>query len=381
MVDSFRVPSFRWVAFVLVPFAVAELRAQSVGSERPTITMKGGEDVAAALSDLRKLHEPGTGPKSTLWDAWLVTPSLWPATPRRDQKRDAWREVLLGRKMSSDGYVATHQHPSIAHPEGWPFPFWNQGLKGFGRHYSFAETVGPPWRQGHLDRPQPKMLTGAEDRGVADLGWRIAPTSPRASIRLDISGVAAIEAPFLQIRWSSKGAVFGRPHIAWRRADEAAARSFVGQNGESTIPAGSGLNLGVRHGALTNAGCAAIVDGIRLVTRDLLVMKMSVPNGPGSLRLVSRLARPQGLVSRAITVGTLPPTPGWFFGFNITTGKIRAQLDAGYPFVVQSDSTEYSAFEILTGVVPGIPLGGVAIEFSGSIPPIRMSLPVDFITQ
>jgi len=84
----------------------------------------------ATVRDLFWLHYPGAGPKATLWDEWLPDASLWPAVStdkQADAMRTAWASTLSGRIIDSDGYVATHQHASIAHQLGWPFPFLEPG--------------------------------------------------------------------------------------------------------------------------------------------------------------------------------------------------------------------------------------------------------------
>ena len=76
------------------------------------------------------LHYPGAGPKATLWDEWLPDASLWPAVSTENKSeamRQAWSETLSGRIMDAEGYVATHQHASIAHQLGWPFPVLEPG--------------------------------------------------------------------------------------------------------------------------------------------------------------------------------------------------------------------------------------------------------------
>ena len=54
--------------------------------------------------------------------------------------------MLTARIIDSEGYVATHQHGSIAHQLGWPFPFWNQGRRGCGWHFSLKTTAPPGYK-------------------------------------------------------------------------------------------------------------------------------------------------------------------------------------------------------------------------------------------
>src|SRR4051812_46644977 len=99
----------------------------------PSFHVPGHEAEMASLRALFWLHYPDAGPKATLWDEWLPDGSLWPAVMtenRSDRMRQRWGEVLSERIVDPEGYVATHQHRSIAHQLGWPFPFWNQGRRG-----------------------------------------------------------------------------------------------------------------------------------------------------------------------------------------------------------------------------------------------------------
>jgi len=143
----------------------------------PRFTVPGHEREMATVRALFWLHYPGSGPKATLWDEWLSGPALWPAVAgdahaNAEAFRSQWRAALSQRIIDPEGYVATHQHASIAHPLGWPFPFWNQGSRGYGWHFSFKDTVGPPWRPDHLNRPDDWTLSGARDLGTNDFGWR-----------------------------------------------------------------------------------------------------------------------------------------------------------------------------------------------------------------
>src|SRR5690349_13055686 len=99
----------------------------------PHFEVPGHEQEMNTLRELYWLHYPSAGPKATLWDEWLPDCSLWPAVStgnQSEQFRQEWSRVLSSRRLDAEGYVATHQHQSIAHQDGWPFPFWNQGRHG-----------------------------------------------------------------------------------------------------------------------------------------------------------------------------------------------------------------------------------------------------------
>lgn len=160
---------------------------------------------------------------------------------------------------------------------------------------------------------------------------------------------------------------------------KSAAAVFVGIGGESTIPPGSYLSISCRNGGDTLLTSTANVDNIRFVTRNV-TLEMSAPTGAGSFRLGTRFGQPGALVFRVLTVGSIPPTPGWFYGIDIGLGDIAAQFGAGYPFVAFLDGNGEEFFTLTSGVVPGIPLVGVALEFTGGNPPLIVSKPAEFVT-
>lgn len=208
-------------SFSIVVFFAVVSSAQSTRRSFPIVSVPGAEAITESLGALQKLHYPGTGPKSTLWDAWLPEPCLWPSTPEADGMRAAWKSALRARTITEDGYVATHLHPSIAHPLGWPFPFWNQGKKVFGRHFSFKDTVGPPWRKEGLDRPDGIFLDGARDGGVDQDGWAIEFLRESVTVEFPVVALDPFESPFLQWRFSASPGAFERASIEWRRSDDA----------------------------------------------------------------------------------------------------------------------------------------------------------------
>lgn len=176
-----------------------------------------------ALRRLFWLHYAAAGPKSTLWDEWLSSASLWPATtnqPGFNSFRERWRQTLSSRIIDPEGYVATHQHPSIAHQLGWPFPFHNQGRGGFGWHFTFKDTVGPPWRQNTLDQPGSWQLHGAENGGVTNDGWTVQLTAPLARAISPAVKIDTFNSPFVQLRWRNPGARLSRPFLEWMRAED-----------------------------------------------------------------------------------------------------------------------------------------------------------------
>lgn len=170
------------------------------------------------LRELFWLHYPRTAPNATLWDEWLPDAALWPAVrteDHADRLRQAWKQALTGRILDPEGYVATHQHASIAHQLGWPFPFWNQGRRGFGWHFSFKNTVDRNWRPHDLSKHDGWTLTGANDAGIKEDGWQIEITNAFAIITARPWLGHTFEVPFLQLRWNTTGLGAFQPYIEW----------------------------------------------------------------------------------------------------------------------------------------------------------------------
>lgn len=198
-------------------FVAGQLSFAAPPDDFPRYHVPGHDKEMATLRELFWLHYPGTAPKATLWDEWLPDAALWPAVTAEghaDRMRREWSGALRNRGMDAEGYVHTHQHASIAHQEGWPFPFWNQG-RGIGWHFSFRDTVGEPWRQKDLNKPDGWSLHGAQAVGVNDEGWEIAVTNTAALITAPVRNVSSFEAPFLQLRWKTLGLGAAQPYVEW----------------------------------------------------------------------------------------------------------------------------------------------------------------------
>lgn len=215
------------VLLILLALAVCACggEAMSIPGDFPKFLVPGHEREMDSLRDLYWLHYPGAGPKATLWDAWLPTPSLWPAVETSDQSdsfRKQWNDVLSNRIVDKEGYVSVHQHASIAHPHGWPFPFWHGGVgvAGYGWHFSFKDTVGPPWRPTDLSTTDGWRLVGVSDQGIGEDGWNLKLTSADATLTAPAHDIDTFEAPFLQIRMRATGLGNARPYIEWTTADK-----------------------------------------------------------------------------------------------------------------------------------------------------------------
>ncbi len=229
-------PTAAWRAALLALWslltAIAPARADEAPADFPAFDVPGKEIEMAQLREMFWLHYPGAGPKATLWDDWLSGPALWPAVEtggQADAMRRDWRASLIARQMDAEGYVATHQHASIAHQQGWPFPAWHQGLGGFGWHFSFVDAPPPGWRPDTLSTTEGWSISGLSDEGIREDGWHILLNAAKAFVVTPIPtrepnhAIEARQAPFLQLRWKATGLGAARPYIEWLTEEEVAA--------------------------------------------------------------------------------------------------------------------------------------------------------------
>lgn len=208
----------------LYPWIVALTRlvafaADPIPKDFPRFDVPGHEHEMETMRSLFWLHYSGAGPKATLWDEWLPDPSLWPAVTNKNQSalfRQQWSDTLSSRIIDPEGYVATHQHQSIAHQLGWPFPFWNQGRHGCGWHFSFKNTAPEGWRPHDLSKQTGWLLSGAVDAGINEDGWALKVTNRNAEVTAPAWKADTFEVPFLQLRWQLSGLEKIEPFIEWR---------------------------------------------------------------------------------------------------------------------------------------------------------------------
>jgi hypothetical protein len=188
----------------------------SIPSDFPQFQVPGHEKEMESVRELYWLHYPGAGPKATLWDPWLPTPSLWPATEgSMESMRQQWSDVLSNRIIDKDGYVSVHQHASIAHPLGWPFPYWHGAPGGYGWHFSFKDTVGGHWRPQNLSTTEGWELDNASDEGVGEYGWSLKLTGANSVVTAPRHEIDTFQSPFLQLRWKATGLGNAKPFIEW----------------------------------------------------------------------------------------------------------------------------------------------------------------------
>ena len=222
-------PKLLLLLIVLVALAAEASRSEaarpkvSIPPDFPIFGVPGQDHAMAELRELFWTHYERGGPLATLWDEWESGPTLWPAVTadnRMNTIRDRWRAALLGRHIDDEGYVATHQHASIAHQQGWPFPFWMQGRHGWGWHFSLQD-VPEGWHATDKRDQAGWGAEGARDLGVDDAAWNLELTAPDAAVTTPEMDVHPDEAPFIQIRWTCDGVDSPQPYVQWATQEHA----------------------------------------------------------------------------------------------------------------------------------------------------------------
>lgn len=209
-----------WALATSFAAAAQEDWIPAIPDDFPRYGIAGHEGLAAALREINYLHYGPSGPLATIWDEWISAPSLWPATDGGAiDRRNRWRDALLGRILDAEGYVATHQHASIAHPLGWPFPFWKQGKGGWGHHFVTPPGLSPNWHAVQAQGPEGWQTAGITDNGVGEAGWQLAMTEPNATIAIGGLAIDPKNAPFIQIRWRLENAGYAQPYLDWTTAE------------------------------------------------------------------------------------------------------------------------------------------------------------------
>ncbi len=200
-----------FVGGVLMPCA----SAQPTPVQPPaTFTAPGYEKQVEELESLFTLHYPGAGPKATMWDEWLSLSSLWPAADKLEEMRTSWSQVLSTRIFEGDGYVSTHQHGSIAHQHGWPFPFYHNAGGTWGWHFALP-PIDKNWHESQVSDEKGWVTNGIESKGVVEGVWSLVLQNNNASITTPGMDVDFYCAPFLQLRWKAKGLGNAQPYVEW----------------------------------------------------------------------------------------------------------------------------------------------------------------------
>ena len=198
--------------------------SMNIPSDFPQFQVPGNKEKMQTLREMYWHHYPNASTVTTIWDQWLPAPALWPSIETDNwaqQMREKWDASFSTRPMDADGYVSVNQHPSIAHPMGWPFPFWNQGIGGYGWHFSFKDTIGPPWRPEHLNTKDGWQLLGAQDDGITEDGWKLKLTEAGAAVIAPKRDIDTFQSPFIQMRWQATGlGKDAQPYLEWATKDQ-----------------------------------------------------------------------------------------------------------------------------------------------------------------
>ncbi|MBI1785089.1 hypothetical protein HYR69_08080, partial [Candidatus Sumerlaeota bacterium] len=207
-------------ALIILTFAssVCAFAQQPIPDDFPHFIVPGHEKEMETMRQMFWLHYQPAGPMATLWDEWLSGATLWPAIAtdnRMNTIRERWAETLSNRHIDSEGYVATHQHASIAHQDGWPFPAWPQGgSSAWGWHFAVPGPIYA-WGKGEAKSQKGWELSGGADRGIDKEGWNVELTSPSARIATPRIEFQADNSPFIQMRWRASGMDRAQPFIQW----------------------------------------------------------------------------------------------------------------------------------------------------------------------
>jgi hypothetical protein len=210
----------------------------SVPSDFPRFFFEGHDEDAQWLSRYCWYHfsnRPGIG-KTLFNKEYLSLSDMWLTgdVPRRGKSVQAvYRDSLLAMRIDPEGYVHTHQHFSHAHDYGWPFPLWPQvpgGSEGVTMGWHFQED-GPNWmwlwpmlkKGGRTRSYGPGAIEGwklenVRSKGIVDAKWRLEATGPSPAIVTPATTeIDALNAPFLQLRWTRSGRPNGHalPYIEW----------------------------------------------------------------------------------------------------------------------------------------------------------------------
>lgn len=202
--------------------AAAAGAAEAMPNDFPQFIVPGHEQAMSTLRSLYWLHyqhyRSHGKPMPTAWDEWMTGSTLWPAvgsTGGMSELRRHWAEGLGGRVIDPEGYVSSHQHASIAHQQGWPFPFWQQGGPGtWGWHFSLR-GVPHNWDGSPAKTQEAWSLEGARDLGISDHAWNIELTAAGATATTPPLEILPEQSPFIQLRWRAEGLADAQPFLEW----------------------------------------------------------------------------------------------------------------------------------------------------------------------
>ena len=196
------------------------------GTYFPDFIIPGYSNEMKRLRELYSLHFQSEAPPTTIWDSWIPMSVLWAGLSEKDAEtiQENFKTRLLKRRIDDKGYVATHQHYGMGHPDGWPFPLWFQ-IGGMGWHFRSMEGLLKSWGAPITENTNGWIIEDAEKVKVDNLdgglfikfkkknGYIISPKFPRI--------VKGISAPLIRIEWQEKGIPKdAKPYIEWTTKSE-----------------------------------------------------------------------------------------------------------------------------------------------------------------
>lgn len=185
----------------------------------PEFIVPGQEFAMEQLHDLFLLsHSPRTG---VTFDLPYVIPSvLWPAlgtNASATAMREFYKSQLLAREIDPEGYVTSNQHHGHAHPEGWPFPTWEQagGAGWYFRGFSIQKDPFPTLLLTSLSGWEIKAVTVINQDPNNGLQLSLGPD---ASLTSPAINVDTLVAPFIIIEWNGALPGDAKPFLEWTTA-------------------------------------------------------------------------------------------------------------------------------------------------------------------
>ena len=191
-------------------------RSGKIDEETRFVLDKFGFNVPELIKDI-------SGKKVCLVDHCAISQSV---NGLKDAEiiRQNFKDKLLNRKIDDEGYVSTHQHYGMGHPDGWPFPLWFQ-IRGMGWHFRSMNGLLRSWGTPITENTNDWIIEGAEKVKVDNLdgglfikfkkkdGYIISTKFPHV--------VKGISAPLIRIEWQAKGIPKdAKPYIEWTTEKE-----------------------------------------------------------------------------------------------------------------------------------------------------------------
>jgi hypothetical protein len=145
----------------------------------------------------------------TLWQDWMTYATLWPSPsahkPEQYNYRKFHHDFLLNADIDDEGCVATHQHASFAHRDGWPFPSFEHSMgKGAGWvRGGFGGEAGWTYKGGKGILENDKEV------------WTLTPAQPQSYIISPELSIDSSNAPYMEIRWRRDMQNGGNPFMEW----------------------------------------------------------------------------------------------------------------------------------------------------------------------